>query len=109
MKLKKKFYIKIVFFLFDTGNRITLKRNFQKDINNFGKNIRHIHLKDKNKLKKNVIIGKGLVNFNLLFSNLKKINYTGSFSIESQRGYDILKQASKNYLFFKKLVNKYKL
>ena len=92
-----------------TIKEIIRKINFQKDIDNFGKNIKHIHLKDKNKLKKNVIIGKGLVNFNLLFSNLKKINYKGSFSIESQRGYNILKQASKNYLFFKKLVNKYKL
>ena len=108
-EIKKKILHKNCFFLFDTGNRVTLKRNFQKDINNFGKYIKHIHLKDKNKLKKNVIIGKGLVNFNLLFSNLKKINYKGSFSIESQRGHDILKQASKNYLFFKKLVNKYKL
>ena len=48
---------------------VTLKEIF-KDINNFGK-YKTYSLKDKNKLKKNVIIGKGLVNFNLLFSNLK--------------------------------------
>ena len=81
----------------------------ETDISLFGKNIKHIHLKDKNKFKKNVIIGKGLVNFNLLFSSLKKINYKGSFSIESQRGHDIIYQASKNYLFFKKLENKFEL
>ena len=108
-EIKNKIFHKNCFFLFDTGNRVILKRSFQKDINSFGKEIKHIHLKDKNKFKKNVIIGRGLVNFDLLFSNLKKINYKGSFSIESQRGYDIPKQASKNYLFFKKLVNKYKL
>lgn len=48
------------FFLFDTGNRIVLKRDFFLDVQLFGRNIRHIHLKDKNNLKKNVIIGKAM-------------------------------------------------
>jgi sugar phosphate isomerase/epimerase len=108
-KLKKSISSKNCFFLFDSGNRITLKSNFEEDIKSFGNNIKHVHLKDKNFNKKNVIIGNGKVNFELLFSTLKKIKYKGSFAIESQRGLDIESQAKKNYLFFKNLINKYKL
>ena len=105
-KIKEKISSTNCFFLFDSGNRVVLKRNLFHDLKLFGKNIRHIHLKDKNILKKNVIIGKGMVNFDLFFSSLKEIGYKGSFAIESQRGSDILKQAKKNYNFFNKLINK---
>ena len=97
------------FFLFDSGNRVVLKRDFFSDLQLFGRNIRHIHLKDKNNFKKNVIIGKGMVDFDLFFSYLKKIKYKGSFSIESQRGSNIFKQAKKNYNFFNNLIKKYKI
>ena len=107
--LKKNISSKNCFFLFDSGNRITIKRNFVEDIRSFGNNIRHVHLKDKNFYGKNVIIGKGKVNFELFFSTLKKIKYKGSFAIESQRGINIKSQAKKNYLFFKNLIKKYKL
>jgi sugar phosphate isomerase/epimerase len=36
------------FFLFDSGNRVVLKRDFFSDLQLFGRNIAHIHLKDKN-------------------------------------------------------------
>lgn len=42
-----------------------------------------------------------------IFKALKKINYKGSFTIESQRGKDIIKQATQNYIFFKKLIDQY--
>jgi sugar phosphate isomerase/epimerase len=108
-KIKKIIKSKNFFFLFDSGNRVVLKRDFFSDLQLFGKNIRHIHLKDKNNFKKNVIIGKGMVDFDLFFSHLKKIKYKGSFSIESQRGSNILKQAKKNYNFFNNLIKKYKI
>ena len=108
-EIREKISSKNCFFLFDSGNRVVLKRSFYHDLKLFGKNIRHIHLKDKNILKKNVIIGRGMVNFDLFFSSLKAIGYKGSFTIESQRGSDILKQAKKNYNFFNKLINKYNL
>ena len=108
-EIKEKISSTNCFFVFDSGNRIVLKRNLYIALKLFGKNIRHIHLKDKNILKKNVVIGKGLVNFDLFFSTLKDISYKGSFAIESQRGSDILKQAKKNFNFFKKLIVKYNL
>ena len=105
--LKKNINSKNCFFLFDTGNRILLKRDPVKDIYQFKNNIGHIHLKDKNIFNKNVIFGEGKVNFKSIFVALKKINYKGSFAIESQRGKDIKYQATKNYIFFKKLIKEY--
>jgi sugar phosphate isomerase/epimerase len=107
--IKKKIKSNNCFFLFDSGNRVVLKRDFFLDIQSFGSNIRHIHLKDKNSLKKNVIIGKGLVDFDLFFFYLRKIKYNGSFSIESQRGHNIISQAKKNYNFFNNLIEKNKI
>jgi sugar phosphate isomerase/epimerase len=108
-EIKEAIKSKNCYFLFDTGNRAVLKRNFFLDLQSFGNNIRHIHLKDKNIFKKNVIIGNGIVDFNLFFFYLKKIKYKYSFTIESQRGHNIFKQAKKNYNFFKNLVKKHKV
>ena len=108
-EIKKNISSKNCFFVFDSGNRITLKRNFILDVQLFGKNIRHIHLKDNNIHKKNVIIGKGNVDFELFFLILKKIKYKGSFTVESQRGINIEMQPKKNNLFFKNLIKKYKI
>ena len=105
--IKKKIKSNNIYFLFDTGNRVLLKKNFVTDIYKFKNEIRHIHLKDKNFKNKNVIFGKGEVKFQSIFQELKRINYKGSFTIESQRGNDIKNQATENYIFFKKLINKY--
>ena len=106
-RLKKNINSKNCFFLFDTGNRILLKKSLVDDIYNFKNNIRHIHLKDKNRYNKNVILGEGMVKFEPIFAALKKIKYKGSFTIESQRGKNIEQQATKNYNFFKELINRY--
>jgi sugar phosphate isomerase/epimerase len=106
-KLKKNINTKNCFFLFDTGNRVLLKRNLVKDIFRFKNNIKHIHLKDKNIHNKNVLIGEGMVDFESIFIALKKIKYKESFAIESQRGKDIEFQATKNFIFFKKLIKQY--
>jgi len=105
--LKKKIKSNNCYFLFDTGNRVLLKKNAVSDIYKFKNEIKHVHLKDKNMKNKNVIFGKGDVMFNSIFKELKKINYNGSFTIESQRGKNIKNQATKNYVFFKKLINQY--
>jgi L-ribulose-5-phosphate 3-epimerase UlaE len=105
--LKKKIKSDNFYFLFDTGNRVLLKKNLVTDIYKFNKEIKHVHLKDKNLKDKNVIFGKGKVKFIPIFKALKKINYKESFTIESQRGKNILKQATKNYIFFKKLIDQY--
>ena len=84
-----------------------LKKNFLSDIRKFKDAIKHVHLKDKNFKNQNVIFGNGEVNFKSFFHELKKINYKGYFTIESQRGKNIEKQATENCIFFKKLINQY--
>ncbi len=106
-KLKKKIKLNNFYFLYDTGNRVLLKKNSVSDILKFNKEIKHVHLKDKNLKNKNVIIGEGDVQFNFIFNAFKRINYKGSFTIESQRGKVIKEQATKNYIFFKSLIKKY--
>ena len=105
--LKKKIRSNNFYFLFDTGNRVLLKKNLVLDICKFKSEIKHVHLKDKNFKNKNVIVGKGEVKFKSIFKELKKINYKGSFTIESQRGKNIKNQATENYIFFKNLINQY--
>ena len=105
--LKKKIKSNNFYFLFDTGNRVLLKKNSVLDIYKFKNEIKHVHLKDKNFKNKNVIFGKGEVKFKSIFEELKKINYKGSFTIESQRGKNIKNQATENYIYFKKLINQY--
>jgi len=105
--LKKKIKSNNCYFLFDTGNRVLLKKNSVLDIHKFKNEMKHVHLKDKNYKNKNVVFGKGEVKFKSIFEELKKINYKGSFTIESQRGKNIKNQATENYIFFKKLINQY--
>lgn len=100
--LKKKLNTKKIKFLFDTGNRVNLNRNIYKDLNNFNKQIGHIHLKDKNLKLQNVPIGKGLVNFKKIFNILKKNNYNKGFTFETLREKNPYLTAKKNKAFIKK-------
>jgi|TARA_B110000037_G_C17105468_1_gene499667 sugar phosphate isomerase/epimerase len=97
--VKKNFYI-----TFDTGNRILLKRDLVQDLIAFNKSIKHIHIKDKDHTKKNVQLGRGLVNFKSLFLNLKKIDYSGGITFETTRGKNSIISAKNNLLFIKKLL-----
>jgi sugar phosphate isomerase/epimerase len=92
---RKNFYI-----TFDTGNQFLKNVNFFDEVLLYKKDIAHIHLKDRDKFDKNVLLGKGLVNFKNFFLNLKRIRYKGSFSIESTRGKNFLNSAKKNKQFF---------
>ena len=93
---------KNLYFTFDTGNRYLKNKSFFNEIISFKKNILHIHLKDRDLRDKNVVLGTGKLNFKLFFINLKKINYSGSITIESSRGKNYLKSGKKNFLFVKK-------
>ena len=63
------------------------------------KEIKHIHIKDKNKNLENVILGNGKVNFLKFFKLLKKIKYKGNLTVECTRGNNHLKTAKKNIVF----------
>ena len=105
-KIKKTGNLKNFNIVIDTGNRINIKRNLYNDVLSLKKEIKLIHIKDKNKNLENVILGNGKVNFLKFFKSLKKIKYDGNLTVECTRGDDYLKTAKKKYYFYKKLFKK---
>jgi|688.fasta_scaffold533938_1 sugar phosphate isomerase/epimerase len=102
-KIKKH---KNIFFLYDTGNRSVLKTDPEKDIIMFGKNIKHIHIKDKSANGQNVLLGMGVVNFNKIFKGLKKISYKEDYVFETTRGKDAMCTAKSNISFLNRIMQK---
>ncbi len=77
---------KNLFIVYDTGNRLK-KGNLQyKEIIELKNYICHVHLKDKNLKKQNVLLGSGKVDFRKIFKALKKIKYKGKYTFETNRG-----------------------
>ena len=76
------------FLVYDTGNRLKKNHIQHLEILKLKKKIIHIHLKDKNFLGKNVVIGSGKVDFTSIFKSLNKIDYKGNFVFETNRGED---------------------
>ena len=72
--------------VYDTGNRVLLSKDQEKDILNLSKFINHIHIKDKNEKNENVVLGNGIVDFKKIFLALIKIEYQGLFTMETNRG-----------------------
>jgi len=101
----QKIIKKNLYFTFDTGNRILLNRNLNSDFLALKKYVKHIHIKDKDIKKKNVQLGRGMVNFKEFFLILKKINYNKSLTLETTRGKNAIMSASKNLKFIKKYIN----
>ncbi len=98
-QIKKKGNLKNFHMVIDTGNRINLNQDLYCDILALKKEIKHIHIKDKNKNLENVILGRGNVNFLKFFKSLKKIKYKGNLTVESTRGENPLKTGKKNITF----------
>jgi hypothetical protein len=100
--LFKRIKSKNVYLVYDTGNRVKKGINQFKEILDLKDKIIHIHIKDKNLLGNNVIIGRGIVNFKNIFFALKKINYKNNFTFETNRGLDPIKTMIQNIKFIKK-------
>ena len=88
---------------FDTGNLFLYDKKFYKKIFKFKNEIKHIHLKDRDKFGNNVPIGDGLVNFEVLIKYLKKIKYNNTLTFESHRGIDAILTAKKNTIYMKNI------
>lgn len=73
---------------FDIGN------NYYRDIigemKNYNKNnlLYHIHIKDKNSKGNSVPLGKGVIDWIIIFKFLKIIDYKGDFTLQVARGKD---------------------
>ena len=79
--------------VFDTGNRVVDNLNLGDEISFLGSWIKHVHIKDKVKQGRNVLLGTGLVNFYDVFKSLNEINYSGPLVFETTRGTDPEKTA----------------
>ncbi|MDB2595208.1 sugar phosphate isomerase/epimerase [Pseudomonadales bacterium] len=72
--------------VYDSGNRIALGADLESEILLLNDWIKHFHIKDKNALGENVILGTGLVDFRSVFGALRDIDYRGRFNFETTRG-----------------------
>ncbi len=85
--------------VFDTGNRIAFGHDVYSDILLLGKQIHHVHIKDKNDQNENVLLGTGKVNFYKVFESLSRIGFCGSYTFETTRGKDPVRTAKYNLQF----------
>ena len=72
--------------VYDSGNRIVDGADLASEIVLLNNWIKHFHIKDKNALGENVILGSGLVDFRSVFGALRDIDYRGCFNFETTRG-----------------------
>ena len=95
-----------------TNGRVNLSHdNIIKEMENYNKYnmLYHIHIKEKNTLGKSVELGKGVIGedgWSRIFKFLKKINYTGNFTLQVTRGKDgkELETVKKQMEFIKELM-----
>lgn len=92
---------------YDTGNRTSFGFDPHQEILLFNAHIKHIHIKDKNKDGKNVLLSEGIVDFDAVFQSLAVINYAHAFTLETNRGENEEQTAKKHIVFLKNLITKY--
>lgn len=108
----KKFDHKNIAANYDTGNSASLGYDVSEEMSVIGSWISNIHIKDRILHGKTVDLGTGNTNFDLFFSELKKINYVGDLIIQGARNDSKEKPevTCKRYLdFVKQYVHKYSL
>jgi L-ribulose-5-phosphate 3-epimerase len=91
---------------YDIGNSTSLEYSTKEEFESYGKHISNIHVKDRFFQGKTVPLGTGDVNFDLFFSEIKKLNYSNELIIQGARQDQIKKplMICKEYLNF---VNQY--
>lgn len=90
-----------IFLVYDTGNSFGFGHDLCTDIRLLGEKILHVHLKDKNAVNQNVLLGTGLINFLEVFKALDEIYYSGPYTFETARGQDPIRTARHNIEFAK--------
>lgn len=84
-KLIEEFYPKKVFVNYDMGNSASLGYNPEIEIETLKNYIINVHIKDRLFKGSTVPLGKGSVNFDIVFKKLKEINYQGDFILQTAR------------------------
>ena len=106
-KFIKKFNNKYFGINYDTGNSASLNYDIDEEFNLYGKYIKNIHIKDRQKFGKTVRLGNGNVNFSKLFKNIKLLKYQGNLILQTARSVNNrhLEEIKINLNYLKKLHN----
>lgn len=83
-----KFPINFFGINYDTGNSAAMGFDPAKEFASYGHRIMNIHLKDRILGGKTVHLGDGNVDFNSVFKELKKINYSQNYILQTARAPD---------------------
>ncbi len=70
---------------YDIGNSAALGYNPIDELDAYGTRITDIHIKDRIKAGKSVLLGEGDVNFDKFFNKLKEFDYCGPFIMQAYR------------------------
>lgn len=90
---------------YDTGNRTYLGFDLKEEILLLNKYIIHVHIKDKDKTGKNVMLGEGIVDLPTATSALKFVNYSGNYTLETSRGDEETSSAVRNLSYLRNIIN----
>lgn len=70
---------------FDSGNSASFGFNSDEEFELYGDRILNVHIKDRVRGGATVPLGQGSCDFEAVFSNLKKINYSGNLILQTAR------------------------
>ena len=96
---------------YDTGNSASLGYDSFEEIYSYGNRILNVHIKDRELNGTTVGLGEVNTDFNMIFSQLKKISYDGNFILQTARAVDNNHQAVllKYYKMTNEWIKKYSL
>ena len=110
-KLIEMFLPQKVYVNYDMGNSASLGFDPVEEINLLGKYIINVHIKDRLIGGNTVPLGDGDVNFENVFSSLKKINYSHDFILQAARqdinNHDTVKSPKNTILEYLKFLDRW--
>ncbi|TAJ51866.1 MAG: sugar phosphate isomerase/epimerase [Chitinophagaceae bacterium] len=92
---------------YDTGNSAYWGFDTKYELSHYGDRIGNIHIKDCTPKDYSVMLGTGNVDFDLTFSMLKDLQYSGDFILQATRGADDVALARTFFDFTKNYIQKY--
>ncbi len=102
--LLEKIKIENVTVNYDSGNSASLGYDMNEEFAAYGNKITDLHIKDRIRNGKSVLLGTGAVDFYLLIENIKKYNYCGPLIFQAFRDNEGFKIFKKQFAWFKKFI-----
>ena len=103
VELLDRFNSKRVTVNYDIGNSAALGYNPVEELDAYGMKITDIHIKDRIKGGKSVLLGEGAANFNVFFSKLKEFDYCAPFIMQAYRDDEGVEVFKKQLTWFKNI------